>query len=83
MNIELHIKELVLHGFNHGDRYLISEAVQVELTRLFSEQGLPSTLSHHVEIGSVDGGAFHATPGSKPAAIGSQVAHAVYGGLGK
>ena len=83
MNIELHIKELVLHGFKYGDRYQISEAIQGELVRLFAEQGVPSSLSRNAEITQLDGNAFEVTPGSKPAAIGSQVAHAVYGGLGK
>ena len=38
-NIELHIEELVLHGFSPRDRDAIGEAVQRELTRLFVEQG--------------------------------------------
>ena len=37
-NLNLHIEELVLHGFAPGDRYRIGEAVQQELTRLFAEQ---------------------------------------------
>ncbi len=31
-NIELHIEELVLHGFSPNDRHAIGEAVQRELT---------------------------------------------------
>ena len=44
-NIELHIEELVLHGFAPKDRYTIGEAVQRELSRLFAEQGVHSSLS--------------------------------------
>jgi hypothetical protein len=33
-SINLHIEELVLHGFAPGDRHRISEAVEQELTRL-------------------------------------------------
>lgn len=40
MNIELHIEELVLHGFDPRDRHAIADAVQSELTRLVGERGL-------------------------------------------
>ena len=43
--IELHIEELVLHGFAPGDRHPIGDAVEHELIRLFAEQGLPSLLN--------------------------------------
>jgi hypothetical protein len=80
-NIELHIEELVLHGFAPGDRYAIGEAMQRELTRLFAEQGIHPSLSNGYEAERVDGGTFHMQPGTKAGAIGSQVAHTVYGGL--
>ncbi len=79
-NIELHIEELVLHGFAPGDRYRIAEAVEAELTRLFAEQGTPQPLSNGGEIERMDGGTFEMTHSSKPEVIGAQVARAVYGG---
>ena len=42
--IELHIEELVLHGFAPADRYRIGDTVQRELTRLLAEQGMPASL---------------------------------------
>ncbi|MBD0326005.1 MAG: hypothetical protein ICV68_06225, partial [Pyrinomonadaceae bacterium] len=49
-NIELHIEELILHGFERRDRYAIADAFERELSRLlseqFAEQGLPSSLSY-------------------------------------
>jgi hypothetical protein len=81
--LELHIEELVLHGFAPGDRYQIGEAVEHELARLFAEQGAPGWLAEGGEIGRVDGGAFEMTPGSKAGTIGTQVAHAIHGGLTK
>ena len=80
-NIELHIEELVLHGFAPGDRYAIGEAVQRELTRLFAEQGVHPALAKGRQIERVDGGAFHVRRGSRADAIGTQVAQSVYGGL--
>jgi hypothetical protein len=82
-NIELHIEELVLHGFAPKDRHAIGEAIQRELTRLFAEQGVPQSFGRGYEAARLDGGAFHVKPGSKADAIGTQVAQSVYGGLRK
>jgi hypothetical protein len=80
--IDLHIEELVFHGFSRADRYRIGQAVEHELGRLFTEQGMPPSLARSGEIASLDGGSFEARPGSGTEAIGAQVARAVYGGLG-
>ena len=79
MNIELHVEELVLHGFEHGDRHRIGHAVEQELGRLLTEGGMPVARSG--EVPSLDGGSFEAKPGSGVEEIGAQVARAVYGGL--
>jgi hypothetical protein len=81
MNIELHIDDLVLHGFAYSDRYLISKAIEHELARLFVERGSPSLLAESGDFPRLDAGAFEVAPGTKPAAIGAQVAQAVYTGL--
>jgi hypothetical protein len=80
-NVELHIEELVLHGFAAADRYRIGEMVERELARLFAEEGVPSSLAENVDARHLDAGAFHVAPNSKAEAIGAQVAQAVYGGL--
>ena len=82
-NIELHIEELVLHGFSPRDRDAIGEAVQNELTRLFAEQGIHPTLGKHHEVEKLDGGSFQVKQGAKAQTIGTQVAQSVYGGLRK
>lgn len=82
-NIELHIEELVLDGFEQVDRHRISRAVERELTRLFTERGIPPSLAGGGEIDHLDAGAFHITSNSKPETIGTSVAQAVYGGLKK
>jgi hypothetical protein len=80
-NIELHIEELVLHGFAPGDRYRIGETMERELAHLFTEQGAPPSLAQSGEIARLEGGNFEVKPGSNAEAIGVQVAQAVYGGL--
>lgn len=86
-HLELHIEELVLHGFAQGDRYPIADAIERELSRLlteqFREQGIPSSLRHDGEHAHLDAGAFTLAPRSKPAHTGAQIAQAVHGGLTK
>jgi hypothetical protein len=80
-NVELHIEELILHGFAPGDRYRIGEALERELARLIGAADVPLSLAHGVDVERVDGGAFRVTPGATADAIGGHVAQAVYGGL--
>jgi hypothetical protein len=80
-DIELHVEELVLHGFEPGDRYGIGQAVEQELGRLLAELGTPPSLARTGEVPHLDGGSFETKPGSGVEAIGAQVARAVYGGL--
>jgi hypothetical protein len=80
-NVELHIAELVLHGFEPGDRYRIGDAMERELARLFTEQGTPPSRGQGRGVACLDGGAFEVKPGSKAETIGVQVARAAHGGL--
>ena len=81
--VDLHIEELVLHGFNPGDRYRFGAAVEAELARLFAERGVSPSLARGGEQATLDGGSFDAAPGAGPEGIGGQVAQAVYGGLNR
>ncbi len=80
-NIEVYIEELILHGFDPKDRYAIGEAVQRELSRLFTEQGAHPSLSQGHEIARLDAGSFNVKTGARAEAIGTQVAQSVYGGM--
>ena len=82
-SIELHIEELVLHGFAPGDRYRLADAVERELARLFAEQGVPPSLARKAEVAQLDVGAFKMAPGARVEAVGAQVAHTVYGGFSR
>jgi hypothetical protein len=83
MNVQLHIEELVLHGFAGVDRHQIGERVQQELTRLFAERGVPPGMATGGNVARIDGGSFTVAPNPKPDQIGTQVAQAIYNGVAK
>ena len=79
-NVELHIEELVLHGFSPADRRQISDAVRHELARHLAEHGAPKLLARGGRIGQLDAGEFDVRPGSRADTVGIQVAQSVYQG---
>jgi len=79
-SVELHVEELILHGFRQGDRFQIGEAMQGELARQIAAQGLPSVMSHGGEIDRLDAGRFTMLPGAGANVVGVQVAQTVFGG---
>lgn len=84
--VELHIDELVLHGFASGDRYAIAAAVERELSRLLAAQfaeGLPGSFAESSEHERVDAGAFNVASGANSNSVGSQIAQTVHRGLTK
>ncbi len=78
--IELHIEELVLHGFELGQRRAIGQAIEEALAQLLTERGLPPGWAEGVQIHRLDAGQFQVMPSAQPATIGSQVAQALYDG---
>jgi hypothetical protein len=80
-NIELHIEELLLQGFDPRDREAIGRAVQLELTRLLTEHGMPQALAQGVIVPRLDGGAL-SLQNTRSEVVGTQVAQSVYGAVG-
>lgn len=80
--LNLHIDRLTLHGFSALDRDRIGTAIKAELSRLLTEQGIPTPLKRGEAINQLDGGIFEIQPGMPPRVIGKRIARAVYGGLG-
>ncbi len=78
--IQLHIEELVLHGFPAGERHRIASAMEQELSRLVTAQGLVG-VSRSVELERVQGGVMRVVAGQKPAATGVQIARSVFRNL--
>ena len=76
--IELHIEELVLHGFSPAQRYQIAAELQLELTRLFTEKGLPQSFNNAVNIQQLNAGSFQLNDTNKKNSAGSQIASLAY-----
>ncbi len=80
-DVELYIDELVLHGFSVHDRYVIAEAVQSELTRYFTEQGVPSSFTQQTDIPSLKTGSFNFQQYTSDVTLGNSIADSVYKGF--
>jgi hypothetical protein len=81
--IEVRIEELVLHGFSPADRVRIGAAVERELWRFFTEQGLPARLAGGDEWEAVDAGSFVHAPLAAPSEVGDQIGQTVCGALAR
>jgi hypothetical protein len=78
--IKLHIGELILHGFEPGDRTALGAALETELARLLAA-GDPDTLARAGHITRLDGGAFEMPAHAGPEVAGTRLARTVYDGL--
>lgn len=80
-NIELHIDELILHGVSPHERHHVSASLERELSRLFTEEGLPQPEAR--DAASMDLGVITLPAGHAQGAgeIGTHVARAVYRSL--
>jgi hypothetical protein len=74
--IEVHIDELILHGFTPRDRWQIGDALEHELRGLLAARGIPATWLSSPE--RIDTGFIRTMSLNKPAAVGSEIASAVY-----
>jgi hypothetical protein len=85
MNVTLHIEKLILDGLDvrPGDRQHLQAAVEAELTRLLGEGGIAAGLAEGGAVPAVRGGSIQTGGGGGAAGLGSQIAQAVYGGIGK
>jgi hypothetical protein len=84
MRIELHIEEIVLHGFPAGtDRHRIGRAVEMELQRLFESGALGDAPAAGRELAEIRAENFAVGPRSTPEAVGVQVARTLIQGLGQ
>ena len=79
--LDLHIEELVLHGFWPGDSRAIGEAVQRELSLLFEAGGVPVSLTQP-GIDRVDAGSLDFPRDAPPGVVGAQIAAAIHRSLG-
>ena len=82
MKIHLHIERLVLDGVAVDQPRVLSKALQQELSGRLMEGGLSSELHSGGALPQVRGGAIELSQGSHAARVGSQIAGAVYRGIG-
>jgi hypothetical protein len=81
--VVVRIERLVLEGFAAHDRWRIASAVESELSRLLTERGLPPGLLEGGAVATIQADSFAPRAGSRPEAIGADVARAVYEGLAR
>jgi hypothetical protein len=79
--IEVHIEELVLHGFEPGNRWRIGNALEDELRGLLAADDIPPTWLSNPE--RIDGGTICSSGVAKPGEVGGQIAKAAYRGRSK
>ena len=78
--IEVHIEELILHGFEPSNRWRIGDALQEELQGLLAAKGIPSLWLSSPE--RIDAGIISSANLTKHAQAGAEIAGAAYrGGL--
>jgi hypothetical protein len=85
MNINLHIEQLTLDGLaitNH-DRPALQAAIEAELGTLLTNGGLGPALQEGGAVPSMPGGSIQLSAESGSAAMGRQIAQAVYEGIGQ
>jgi hypothetical protein len=79
--VELHIDEVVLHGFPPGGTRAIAAAIEAELGRLLAVQGLPASFEGGPSFGTLDAGSFEAERDAAPGDLGTRIARSVHGGF--
>jgi hypothetical protein len=89
MNINLHIERLILDGVNirPGQRHLLQASVEAELGRLLSKGGISPGLANGGTMPAISAKGFQLGGGKESSnnamKLGRQIAHSVYGGIGK
>lgn len=76
--IEVHIEELVLHGFDPANPWRIADALQQELRGLLAARGIPSLWLSNPE--QIEGGRISSASLTKPERTGAEIAGAAYRG---
>lgn len=76
--IEVHIEELILHGFEPAHRWRIADGLQRRLEELLTGKGVPSLWFLNPE--RIEGRTIRSGSLSRPAEAGTEIAGAVYHG---
>ncbi len=84
-NIHLHIERLILDGLpiERSQGPHVQAAVEAELSRLLTQNGLAANLQAGGAMPSVHANALQLTNDRSPTQVGRQIAQAVYSGIGE
>ncbi len=80
MSISIHIERLVLDGLplQPGDGTLLQATVEAEVSRLFSEGGIPGDLQHSGNQARVSAPVLHLNSTSDAKLLGVQLGEGIY-----
>ncbi len=76
--IEVHIEQIVLHGYAPGDTHRLGEALQAELTRLVQKHGVNSSGMGNLSLQTLDGGRLKAAERPSTEALGARLAQRIH-----
>jgi hypothetical protein len=85
MNINVHIERLILDGLSvpHRERPMLQAAVEAELARLLTDNGLAPHLLVGGAMPRLQGGDVQMGGEGGVELLGRQIAQAVHGGIGQ
>jgi hypothetical protein len=78
-SVEVHIGQLVLHGFSHSDRRPIAESIERELRALLTQEEFSNPIA--LEVDRINAGSFQLENKRRSESAGANIARAIYGGL--
>jgi len=78
-SVELHVDTLVLEGMSDQDALRVRHAMQRELTRLCTEQGMPAGWARSADCPRIDAISLDAQSSANPVQIGKHIAKAIHG----
>lgn len=81
--LDLEIDQLMLDGCSPAEARRVGAAVERELPRLFSDQGLPDGLARPFEAARIDAGSFHVRPAGGAERTGREIAAVLYQNLAR
>lgn len=85
MDVRLHIERLVLDGFSMtpAQRTAFTGATEAELTRLIAAGGVSDAVAAGFSVPSLEAGLLLPSSPFNPVSFGSDVARALYAGIGR
>lgn len=76
--IEINIDELVLHGFQPGDKKQISEALEIALMHVFAQRNVSPAFNQSADIHFLNAGSFGISSKSKPVQVATGIANSIH-----